>query len=185
MSYKDVADVFSMDRRRLLFLLAKADEMLGEMGEKLTIYVSGGANMCLYVGSRDSTRDIDTTPSSEKLLRKLAVKMQALFCLPSNWLNPSGTIFVTEKMMAESVLGLDFPNLKVYFLSYRCMLVLKVLASRKKMGSHDLQDSAALIKKLDIKAPDEISALVDEYMPAWNNPFVMAFAKEALELAWA
>ena len=184
MSYKDVADTFSMDRRRLLFYLAKADELLGEMSEKLTVYVSGGANMCLYVGSRDSTSDIDTMPSNEALLRKLSLRMQALFSLPNNWLNSSGAIFVTGKMMEESVLGLDFPNLKVYFLSYECMLVLKVLAARHEMDSHDLQDAIALVQKLGIKSLDEVDMLVNRYKPAWNNPFVMAFAKEALGLAW-
>ena len=184
MRYIDVADAFSMDRRHLLFYLAKADELLAEMGERLTVYVNGGANMCLYVGSRDSTRDIDTTPSNEALLRKLAEKMQALFSLPRNWLNPSGSIFVTDKMMAESVLGLDFPCLKVYFLSFRCMLVLKVLAARTEMDKHDLQDTIALLWKLEIKTLAEVGALIDEYKPAWNNPFVLSFAKEALELAW-
>ena len=184
MNYKDMADTFSLDRRRILFYLAKADELLAEMGEELTVYVSGGANMCLYVGSRDSTSDIDTTPSNEALLRKLAGKMQTMFSLPNNWLNPSGTIFVTERMMTESVLGLDFPNLKVYFLSFKCMLVLKVLAARSEMDKHDMQDTIALLIKLKIKSLAEVSALVDEYKPAWNNQFVMSFAKEALELAW-
>ena len=184
MIYKEVADTFSMDRRRLLFYLAKADEVLGEMGESLTIYVCGGANMCLYVGSRDSTSDIDTAPSDEEILRKLANRMQLLFNLPGNWLNPSGTIFVTGKMIDESVLGLNLNNLKVYFLSHKSMLVLKVLAARHEMDSHDLHDTIALLKKLEIKHLSVINDLINEYKPAWNNPFVLSFAREALELAW-
>ena len=184
MSYKEMADTFSMDRRRLLFYLAKADEVLGEMNASLSIYVCGGANMCLYVGSRDSTSDIDTTPSDENVLRILANRMQQLFNLPSNWLNPSGTIFVTGKMIEESVLGLNLNNLKVFFLSHKSMLVLKVLAARHEMDSHDLHDTIALLKKLEIKKLSDINDLINEYKPAWNNPFVLSFAKEALELVW-
>ncbi|MCL1878340.1 MAG: hypothetical protein FWF80_05745 [Defluviitaleaceae bacterium] len=181
--YKDIANTFDMDRKRLLFYLSKADEFLAETGEVLTIYVSGGANMCLYVGSRTSTRDIDTVPSDEVLLKKLAKHLQALFDLPRSWLNPSGTLFVTDKMIREAVLGLDFNNLKVHFLSFRAMLVLKVLAARKEPGKHDLEDAIVLIRKLGIKSVAEIDALVNEYKPDWNNPFVLAFAEEALRLS--
>jgi hypothetical protein len=172
-----------MDKSRLLFLLAKADEILGEMNEHLIVYISGGANMCLYVGSRASTHDIDAFPSDEKLLRSVSERMQALFQLPQGWFNPSGTLFVTEAMMKQATLGLDFNNLKVYFLAFDAMLVLKLLASRPEHEAFDLQDSIVLIQKLGIKNIDEIDALINKYKPSWNNAFVMSFAKKALELA--
>ena len=184
MNHKNFADAFQMDRKQLLFYFAKADEILADMGKVLDIYVSGGANMCLYVNSRESTHDIDALPSDEHLLRELAKKMQAMFDLPGGWLNPSGTIFITKQMVSESILGLSFTNLKVYFLSYQAMLVLKVVAARKEAGLHDLQDAAALIKKLNIKTVEEIDDLINKYKPDWNNAFVLAFAKEALFLAW-
>ena len=87
-------------------------------------------------------------------------------------------------MIEESVLGLNLNNLKVYFLSHKSMLVLKVLAARHEMYSHDLHDTIALLKKLEIKKLSDINDLVNEYKPAWNNPFVLSFAKEALQLAW-
>ena len=64
------------------------------------------------------------------------------------------------------------------------MLVLKVLAARHEMDSHDLHDTIVLLKKLEIKELSVINDLVNKYKPAWNNPFVLSFAKEALELAW-
>lgn len=183
MRYKDFADTFQMDRKKILFYFAKADEILRDMGKDLILYVSGGANMCLYVSGRDSTHDIDTVPSDEALLRELAIKMQALFNLPNGWLNPSGTIFVTGQMTDEAVLGLDFNNLKVYFLTHHAMLVLKVLSGRREPGKHDLHDTAVLIRKLGIKSVAEIDDLINKYKPDWNNAFVLAFANEALALA--
>lgn len=182
MNHKTFADTFQMDRKKLLFYFAKADEILADMGESLDLYISGGANMCLYLNSRDSTRDIDTLPSDERLLLELAVKMQSLFNLPNGWLNPSGTLFITDNMVDEAILGLSFNNLKVYFLSHQAMLVLKVLAARKEKGKYDLQDAAVLINKLDISTVDEIEDLINKYKPEWNNAFVLAFAKEALSI---
>jgi len=184
MKYGEVADTFMMDRQQFLFYFTKMDELLREKGQELKIYVSGGANMCLFVQSRDKSHDIDAVPSDEDLLREISEKMAKLFSLPKSWINPSATIFVTGKMLDEAVLGLNYPNLKVYFLAFRAMLVLKVLSSRRKEdGFPDMEDSVALIKKLGITAIKEIDDLINEYKPDWNNAFVLEFAKEALSKA--
>jgi hypothetical protein len=180
MIHKDVADMFRLDKKQMLFYFTKADEVLCEMEKILDLYVCGGANMCFSVGSRDSTHDIDTAPSDENILRELSQKMQTLFPLPSTWLNPSGQIFITQKMKDESVLGLEFNNLKVFFLSYASMLVLKVLSGRTGEEFHDMNDTISLIQKLKIESLTEIDRLVMSYKPDWNNPLVMNFAEDAL-----
>ena len=182
MIHKEVADTFRMDKKQLLFYFTKADEVLRDMGEVLDLYVSGGANMCFYVGSRDSTHDIDTAPSDENILRELSQKMQKLFPLPSTWLNPSGQIFITNEMKTEAELGLSFNSLKVFFLSYRAMLVLKVLSGRTGKEFHDLEDTVVLMEKLHINTLNQVDNLVMHYKPEWNNPLVMSFAENALKL---
>jgi len=180
----EIADTFKMDRRKLLFYFAKADEILRDKNQFLSIYVSGGANMCLYVNTRESTHDIDTYPSDEDILWELSETMQRLFELPSGWINPSGTLFVTEKMRSEAIQGLNFNNLNVYFLSFQAMLVLKVLSGRTDDKFFDVKDTVNLLKKLNLKTLAEVDRLIDEYKPDWNNPLVMKFSEECLKKAW-
>ena len=180
----DVADAFKMDRRKLLFYFAKADEVLRDKNQHLTIYVSGGANMCLYVNTRESTHDIDTYPSDEDILRELSETMQRLFELPSGWLNPSGTLFITKKMRDEAVQGMNFNNLKVFFLSFESMLVLKVLSGRTDDKFFDMKDTINLLKKLNIKTLKEVDKLIEQYKPDWNNMLVMKFSEDCLKKAW-
>jgi hypothetical protein len=172
-----------MDRHQLLFYLSEADAMLREWNATLVIYVSGGANMCIYQNARHSTHDIDAYVKDDTLFEELRVKMSARFNLPVSWINASANLFVTPKMLDTSEFTLDFNNLKVYFLNTESMLVLKVAAGRE--DSFDLQDAAALIKKLDIHSHSRIMELVDEYMPGWNNPYVAYFAQKALTQALA
>jgi hypothetical protein len=182
MNYQDVMATFRMSRKNILFYFTEMDAILRETGDALKLWVCGGANMCLYVKVRESTHDIDTYPSDEGLLWAVVEKMRQKYNLPNGWLNPSGTIFVTEQMRDEAVLGLDFPNLKVYFLAYEAMLVLKVLAGRGG-DFPDLNDAAALIKKLGITDIAAVDALIKKYNPTWNNAFVLKFAGEALMLS--
>jgi hypothetical protein len=169
MIHKDVASTFLMDKKQMLFYFTKADEVLREMDKHLDLYVCGGANMSFYAGSRDSTHDIDTAPSDENILRELSNKMQSLFPLPNTWLNPSGQIFITQKMKDESILGLEFNNLKVFFLSFTSMLVLKVLSGRMGEEFHDLNDTIFLLQKLKITSLPEVDRLVMSYKPDTTN----------------
>jgi len=182
--YKKVSDLFLMDRKKMLFYFNKADAVLKEMGKSLSIWVSGGANMCFYIRSRESTHDIDTYPDDEAVLRELSRNMQKLFPLPNAWLNASGRIFITERMREESEQGLNFNHLKVNFLRAEAMLVLKVLAGRTGEEFHDVEDTVALLKHLNIKSLNAVDALIMEYKEDWNTPLVMHFANEALKKCW-
>ncbi|MCL2189003.1 MAG: hypothetical protein FWC16_09055 [Defluviitaleaceae bacterium] len=184
MNHKEAFDLFLMDRKKMLFYFTKANEILAEMERQLSIWVSGGANMCFYIQSRETTQGIDTYPDDEKTLRELSQKMQKLFLLPSAWLNPSGRIFITDTMRYESELGLNFNHLKVYFLQPEAMLVLKVLAGRAGEEFHDMDDTVALLKHLNIKSLNTVDTLVMKYKEDWNTPLVMNFANNALIQCW-
>jgi hypothetical protein len=106
---------FQMDKQKILTYLAEADSELRAMERHLTIYVSGGANICFYCGGRETTHDIDTFPSDEALLLTLRERLAVKFSLPITWINPSASIFIKPPMMQRAKLVMNFNNLKVYF----------------------------------------------------------------------
>ena len=101
--------------------------------------------------------------------------------LPKNWLNSGGNMYVSEKMQQTAVLGMDMTNLKVYFLDWKSMIVLKILASREQP---DKTDAIALIRKYNVKDEEEVVKWCKELQPHWVHFATPWLVKVMLWEAW-
>ena len=127
--------------------------------------------MCLYIGSREATQDIDAATNdgdanieAVETLRTYADKMSVLFNLPSGWLHSGGNMYITEPMKKTAVRAFEMSNLVVNFLNWKSMLVLKIIAFREQP---DITDSVAILRKYNIRSADDIYKWIQELKPEW------------------
>ena len=165
---------FLMDKQKLLLYLSKLNEVLSMDDVHLELFISGGANMCLYVQSRDATHDIDvSTRSMDKdggvatdLIAKYAGKVADMMNLPLGWLNTGGNLVVTKKMLEDVVKGIEMSHLTVWFFGWKTMLVQKISANREQP---DITDSIALIRKHQVRDLDEVDGWMKELLGDWYS----------------
>ncbi|MCL1883929.1 MAG: DUF6036 family nucleotidyltransferase [Defluviitaleaceae bacterium] len=179
---------FLMDKAKLLSYFNKLNELLRMDNENLEIYVSGGANMCLYIQTRDATHDIDAgtrqgdaSPEIPDKVKHYSQKMSELYELPMGWLNTGGNMHITAKMRETAVDGINLSNLTVYFLHWKSMLVLKIGAFREQP---DITDAVAIIKKYNLKDANEIDAWMKELRGAWYHIGTRYNIEKMLDIAW-
>jgi len=177
-----------MDKMKILSYLNKLNELLRLDNEYLEIYVSGGANMCLYVQTREATHDIDagtrygdSVPELPDKVNHYSEKMSDMFELPIGWLNTGGNMHITAPMRETAVDGINLSNLTIYFLHWKSMLVLKIGAFREQP---DITDAVAIIKKYDVRDADEIDAWMKELRGAWYHVGTRYNIEKMLDIAW-
>jgi len=95
---------FLMDKQKILIYFSKLNELLAGDGVELKFFVNGGANMCLYMQTREATHDIDVSTRGMDL----------------------------KQMLDRTVKGVELSNLTVWFFDWKVMLVQKISASREQ-----------------------------------------------------
>jgi len=84
-----------MDKQKILIYFSKLNELLAGDGVELEFFVNGGANMCLYMQTREATHDIDVSTRGMDLDggHESAVKM----FYPTLLDEPSTESFISKK----------------------------------------------------------------------------------------
>jgi hypothetical protein len=146
------------DIRRLFGLLDEELAGLDVVGE---VYLVGGAVMCLSLGARPSTRDLDAFFRPTRLVRQAAARVAARAGVPDDWLNDA----------VKGVLGrrgdydpfLELAHLRVYVARPEYLLAMKAAAMRLGEEFHDLDDVRYLLRYLNLTSADEAMAIVTRY----------------------
>lgn len=179
---------FLMDKQKILDLFTKMNEMLRIDGKSLEIYVSGGATMCLYLGTREATHDIDAgtvggdgNTTAVETLNFYALKMSELFNLPKSWLNTGGNMHITEPMKQDAIRAFTLDSLVVNFLNWQAMLVLKIGAFREQP---DITDAVAIIRKYEVRDADQIYEWMEKYRKGWMHIGTRYYIELMLKHAW-
>lgn len=146
------------DIRELLELL---DEELAQDNALGEVYLVGGAVMCLVLGARDSTRDVDAFFKPTRIIRQAAARVAARAQVPHNWLNDSVKGFLGSRGDYDAYLELD--HLRVYVANPHYLLAMKCAAMRLGEEFHDLDDVRFLLRYSDVSTVDDALSIVLRY----------------------
>jgi hypothetical protein len=161
---------------RRLFELLNTELAAGDAeGE---VYVVGGAVMCLALGARDATRDVDAVFKPAKLIREAAARVAALAGVPAHWLNDAVKGYLSAR--GEFDAYLDLSNLRVFVAHPSYLLAMKCAAMRLGEEFHDLDDVRYLLRFLNIETVEEALGVVTRYFDQAQLPAKTRFALEEL-----
>ncbi len=170
-----VSRLSKADIRRLLDLL---DAELGAVEAEGELYLVGGAVMCLVLGARAATRDVDAMFKPTRVIREAAARVAARAGAPPNWLNDAVKGFLSPR--GDFVPFLELAHLKVFTADPRYLLAMKCAAMRLGEEFQDLDDVRFLLRYLDIDSVTEALAIVTRYFDEASLPPKTRLALEEL-----
>ncbi len=146
------------DIRRLLTML---DAELAAVDASGELFLVGGAVMCLALGARDATRDVDAMFRPTRVVREAAARVAAKADVPPAWLNDAVKGFLSPK--GDFVPYMELANLRVFTADPRYLLAMKCAAMRLGAGFQDLDDVRFLLRYLNITSAKEALEIVTRY----------------------
>jgi hypothetical protein len=148
---------------------------LGTHGE---LHLVGGAVMCLALGARDATRDVDALFAPASQVRAAAARVAAKARVPTTWLNDAVKGYLSPR--GEFTSWFERPHLRVYTAQPQYLLAMKCIAMRLGAEFHDLEDVRFLLRWLNITTVDEALAIVTRYFDDAQIPVKTRLALEEL-----
>jgi predicted nucleotidyltransferase len=146
------------DMQRLFELL---DADLAAHGAEGELYLVGGAVMCLVLGARDATKDVDALFKPTRVIREAAARVAAKAGVDAGWLNDAVKGYLSPRGTFDRYL--ERPHLRVFVAHPRYLLAMKCAAMRLGEEFHDLDDVRYLLRYLDVRTSDEALAIVADY----------------------
>jgi hypothetical protein len=143
---------------RLFELLNTELEVAEVVGE---VYAVGGAVMCLALGARQSTRDVDAWFRPARAVREAAARVAAKTGVHPAWLNDAVKGFLGSRGSFDA--WLERPNLRVYVALPEYLLAMKCVSMRLGAEFHDLEDVRFLLRYLNIERTSEALDVVLRY----------------------
>ncbi len=166
-----------MDKEKITACLEEINQELSRLGLTGEIYLYGGAVMCLAYEARPSTKDVDAIFQPSEKIREIAKQVGKRNGLGEDWLNDAVKGFIVAH---ERKILFDFSHLKVFVPEPDYLLAMKALASR--VDATDGQDIRFLVKKLGIKSPQQVFAIIEKYYPRDRiKPATQFFVEELFE----
>lgn len=163
------------DIRRLFELLNTELAVSDVEGE---VYVVGGAVMCLALGARDATRDVDAVFKPSAQIREAAARVAARGSVPANWLNDAVKGFLSPRGDFDPYL--DLSNLRVFVAQPSYLLAMKCAAMRLGEEFHDFDDVRYLLRYLNIASAQDALDIVTKYFDEAQLPPKARLALEEL-----
>lgn len=150
---------------------SEIERNLRALGQKLLargvtgeILIVGGAYMLLVLANREATRDIDAYFAKDReAIRAAAAEVATERGLPGDWLNDAVKGFI-RRQPRRTDLWASYPGLNIYVPDPEYIFAMKAEAAR--VGTSDIDDLRALIRKLNLKTVDQALAIVERYLPA-------------------
>ena len=151
----------STEIHRLFELLNEelaADEVVGEL------YLVGGAVMCLALGAREATRDVDAFFKPTTVVRRAAHRVAARAGVEETWLNDAVKGFLSPR--GDYTPYLELEHLKVFVAEPHYLLAMKCAAMRLGEEFHDLADVRYLLRYLNVTSAEQALEIVLRYFDA-------------------
>jgi hypothetical protein len=160
-----MAQMALLTREQIEAALALVDVELGRANERGSIYLVGGAVMCLVFRAREATRDVDGWFDDPGVVRAAAARVAETLQLPVDWLNDAAKGFLPAGARFEAWRML--PNLEIYVADARTLFAMKCAAART---NEDAGDIRVLARELGITSSREALAEVEQYYAADRLP---------------
>ena len=159
-----------------LFDLLNAELAAGDTHAE--VYLVGGAVMCLALGARASTRDVDAFFQPARLVREAAARVATRVAAPANWLNDAVKAWLSPR--GEFDRYLELSHLNVFVAQPEYLLAMKCVAMRLGAEFHDLDDVRFLLRYLNVVAPADAMEIVTRYFDHSQIPPKTHLALEEL-----
>lgn len=160
---------------RLFDLLNAELEVRGASAE---LYLVGGAVMCLALGARDATRDVDALFKPAAIVREAAARVAIVAGVPNSWLNDAVKAFLSARGDFDRYL--ERSHLSVFVAQPAYLLAMKCVAMRLGEEFHDLDDVRFLLRYLNITTAKEALAIVTRYFDDTAIPIKTRLALEEI-----
>lgn len=143
---------------------------LGELAlteeTEVELCIYGGCAMMLAFDRRAITKDIDAVfKPREKVLEWAAIVAREQN-LPEDWLNDDVKQFLAPIGAARS-LPIELQGVRITMPTASYLLAMKALAARRALPGYagDEEDLRFLIRKLEIRNPQDVQQHIDRYYP--------------------
>ena len=168
----------SLSRAEILRLFDALNAELAKSDTRGELYLVGGAVMCLALGARDTTRDVDGLFRPAAAVRSAAVRVAEREGLSPGWLNDAVKGFLSARGSSDPFLELT--HLAVFVAQPTYLLAMKCVAMRLGEEFQDLDDVRYLLRYLNITSPAAALAIVLEYFEATAIPAKTRLALEEM-----
>lgn len=158
----------SLSREDILRLFHLLNDELAAADVRGQVNVAGGAVMCLALGARASTRDVDATFEPAAAVLDAALRVAAREGLRDDWLNDAVKAYASDRGTFTPFL--ERSHLKVFVASPEYMLAMKCLAMRIGEGYRDEEDIRYLLRNLGLRRYDDAREILERYYPFEKYP---------------
>ncbi|MEP6766107.1 MAG: hypothetical protein ABJB66_17465 [Gemmatimonadaceae bacterium] len=173
-----MAEPLQLMKADILKLFDLLDAELATTETHAELYLVGGAVMCLALGARAATRDVDGWFQPVARVREAAVRVAHLAAIPENWLNDAVKGWLSPQGTFDPYL--ERPHLQVFVAQPEYLLAMKCMAMRLGGEFHDLDDVRFLLRFLNVTSADDALAIVTRYFAEAQVPVKTRFALEEL-----
>jgi hypothetical protein len=141
-------ELYREDMESLLYLL---NEELRTLNLTAEMEICGGAVFVLE-GYRDASTDVDCMFYPSVTLGRVRGKVAKKFGIEDDWINidVNGIFSLIKVAKKEFSLFREYSNLKVFRVSDRILLAMKVMAARDREDKSDFPDTITLLKNLKL-----------------------------------
>jgi len=168
----------SLTRADILHLFDLLNAELAATDTHGEIYLVGGAVMCLALGARAATRDVDAWFRPASAIRQAAARVAARADVPADWLNDAVKAWLSPR--GEFDRYLERSHLQVFVAQPDYLLAMKCAAMRLGEEFHDLDDVRFLLRYLNITTAADALAVVARYFDEQQIPLKTRLALEEL-----
>ena len=159
-------------------LFALLDEELAITDTHAEVYLVGGAVMCLALGAREATRDVDAWFRPATLVREAAARAAMRAAVPADWLNDAVKAWLSPRGTFDRYV--ELPHLQVFAAQPAYLLAMKCVAMRLGEEFHDLDDIRYLLRHLNITTAAGAMKIVTQYFDDSQVPLKTRLALEEL-----
>ncbi|MFN2316703.1 MAG: hypothetical protein ABR551_03230 [Gemmatimonadales bacterium] len=162
----------------ILKLFELLDAELAATDTHAELYLVGGAVMCLALGARPATRDVDGWFQPVGRVREAAVRVAHAAGVPEQWLNDAVKAWLSPRGTFDPYL--ERPHLQVFVAQPEYLLAMKCMAMRLGEEFHDLDDVRYLLRFLNLTRSADALTIVGRYFAESQIPIKTRLALEEL-----